>query len=205
MKLKIIQSIALFIFGISIGNAQNTELFRFVSKQTNTNGKHLVLHHNLTTNKAEVIAISNKNLNAKDGYLQAFIIKPLVSGSGEVLIASVKNPTYFLKSTNSNYSLALSTAINHDAIFSPIVEGEDLKAFSWTIEFSGEDENANPIVVLAAHKGDDDFYDGLSVSQNGEVHTNLITDADGNNREIIGSSSFNTKYLFTKQKILNVF
>ncbi len=189
--------------GIHLGNAQNTELFRFVSEQTNAEGKHLVLHHNLTTNKAEAVAISTEELNAKDGYLQAFIIKP-IEGSGRVLIASAKDQRYFLKSTNDSETPP-SINENHEVDFSTIPEGEkDLIPYLWNIQFAGEYLNGSMGTVLQVYKEGGDNNEGLSVSREGKVYTNLMIDKKGNDRRN-GSGDFNTKHLIRLQKISNVF
>ena len=169
---------------ITMSYAQNTQLFRFVSKQVDTDGDKLVLHHDLNSNTVNAVKISDEVFNTTDGYLQAFIVKRI--SKAKVLIASAKRKSHFLKRNENTNQL----------VFAPISSEEELPLYTWELTFAGNTSDeviVQPVnelrkaIVLKA--------DGVSVSEfKNEAQQSLQ----------VGQQIANT-FRFTLQRINNVF
>ncbi len=190
MKKHIFLCIVLCMAAIGMSQAQETQLFRFVGKRTNSEGQKLVLHHNLDDNKANAVAISNEDFNAKDGYLQAFILKRV--SPGKVLIASAKKSTHFLKRSET-----IQNGSTNEITFSPITDTDNLDAYTWEIEFAGN--NSDEIIIQASGL----HQHGVGVFPEGTAKTVRISNTSG--QPLSNGGTVGDTYRFTMQRITNVF
>jgi len=180
MKKHIILSLLLLGGAMSTVFAQNTELFRFSS--VNTQNGQQALHHNLNDNSLELVPVSDATFNTTDGYLQAFILKRL--SLGEVLISSAKRNNHFL------YYDATSDMLQ----FKPISDETELSSYTWKIKFSGTEQ-----VVISPK----DII-GKGLTKNGNVISVgvLTNNALG---EITNANVVGNQHRFTMDRVSNVF
>ncbi len=190
MKNKIFLCIVLCMAAIGMSQAQDTQLFRFVSKRLDNNGNKMVLHHDLSSNKANAVKISNETFNGRDGFLQAFILKR--TSTGKVLIASAKKKNYFLKRKSG-----ASNNNTNELVFSPITDTNDLELFTWEIGFAGN--NSDEVVIQAV--GIDKH--GIGLFPTGDAYSVGYSTTSGN--PIGNGGNISDTYRFTIQRVTNVF
>lgn len=190
MKNKIFLCILMCMAAIGMSQAQQTELFRFVSMKVDNEGSKLVLHHDLGTNKANAIKISNETFNARDGFLQAFILRR--TETGKVLIASAKKKNYFLKRKAN-----ASNSGTNELEFSKIEEGSNMDLFTWEMVFAGN--NSDEVVIQATGIS----KHGVGVFTSGNAYSSRFSNTSGN--PIGNGGTIDDTYRFTIQRITNVF
>ncbi|MDY8135754.1 hypothetical protein [Aquimarina sp. 2201CG5-10] len=170
-----------YCFTIVSAIAQDSELFRFVNV-AETSGTNKVLHHNLQDNSVNVIPISNTVFNARDGYLQAFILKRL--SPGKVLIASAKKNNHFLHYDDSTSQIS----------FIPITDENALDAYTWQINYARLAAVITPL---------NDPNKGLTIDSNNSIS---IQNLQNNSRGLITENNVvGDQHRFTIQRVTNVF
>lgn len=194
---KILYIIALMLFSSFSIQAQNTKLFRFITKNEINGVKH-VLFHNLRTNALETKQISSEEYNKSYGYLESFILQP-VGNNGEVYIISAKSPEYFLKAGTGDFT---------PVSFSKRTDGDNDNDYKWTVIVGSNDGET------IAFKSSNGTGFGLAYPQesNANVTFSAFRNANGlSYRPLLNNAlsdppvHFHSSHLFKMENTKNVF